>query len=66
MNVASGVSSTISWYKVLNFDFPFLLAVSAMEWNMANSSAPSWVLKPPETFVFTFSILMAASLALLW
>ena len=32
-----------------------------MEWNTANSSAPSCVLKPPDTLVLTFNILMAAS-----
>lgn len=64
MNVASGASSTISWYNTSNFDFPFLFAVSIIEWNTANSSAPSCVLNPPDTLAFTFSILMAASLAL--
>ena len=66
MNVASGASSVINRYRVLNFDLPFFFAVSVIEWNTAYSSAPSCVLKPPDTLVLTFNILTAASLALLW
>ena len=64
MNVASGASSVINRYRVLNFDLPFFFAVSVIEWNTAYSSAPSCVLKPPDTLVLTFNILTAASLAL--
>ena len=63
MNVASGASSVINRYRVPNLDLPFFFAVSVIEWNTAYSSAPSCVLKPPETLVLTFNILIAASLA---
>ena len=56
--------SEISWYKAVNFDMPFLFAVSAIEWKQAYSSAPSCVRKPPETLAFTFSTLIEASVSL--
>ena len=58
--------SEISWNKAVNFEMPFLFAVSAIEWKQAYSSAPSCVQKPPETLAFTFNTLIEASLELLW
>lgn len=58
--------SETNWYKAVNLEMPLRLAVSAMEWKQANSSALSLVLKPSETLVLTFNTLIEASLELLW
>ena len=49
----------------LNLEFPFFMAVSAMECSLAKSSAPLSVRNPPLTFCFTFIFLTPRSLALL-
>ena len=48
----------------LNLEFPFFIAVSAMECNLAKSSAPLSVRKQPLTFCFILIFLTPRSLAL--
>jgi len=48
----------------LNFEFPFFIAVSAMECSLAKSSAPLSVRKQPLTFCFILIFLTPRSLAL--
>ena len=48
----------------MNFEFPFFIAVSAMECSLAKSSAPLSVRKQPLTFCFILIFLTPRSLAL--
>ena len=48
----------------LNLEFPFFIAVSVMECNLAKSSAPLSVRKQPLTFCFILIFLTPRSLAL--
>ena len=50
---------TVVLQQELNFEFPFFIAVSAMECSLAKSSAPPSVRKQPLTFCF---ILISATL----
>ena len=52
------------WQDALNLEFPFFIVVSAMECNLAKSSAPSSVRKPPLIFCFIFIFLTPRLLAL--